>query len=527
MCKGSQTTTSTNSPSPEALGVINGVVQGAQTTASNNPYVPYTGEIAAGQNAQQAGAEGNIANAAQYTTDAANIAQPYYNEGLGALQNGATDLQNYGLPALGNASNTVGAGVGTLGQATGAYGVDAGLTAAGAGAVNAQQFSPNAVGQYLSPYTNDVVNATQNQFNLQNQQNLTSALSKGIQSGNAFGGDREGIAESQLAGQEQTAQAPVIAGLENQGYTQALNEFNTQQGVNLSAQQANKARLLQAGAQMGQVGSGLQGVGSTYGSLAGTETGVGTASGTLGTELGNIGTSVAGLGQSRQTGQIAAATAIGNANTASLAAGTQAQQTQQAQDTAAYQQYQLGQAFPYAQESWLAGIDTGAVGSLGGTNTTTSPAPSALNSIIGGASTLGAAYLLSSARGGRINAPKGLGKEENRIGLAAGGNPMFGGVPWLTPAAVNWGNGLNIKSVAAPQQAAAANFGPASGLLTKGLHNNSTNPGGTPGYAVSGDSGPSSYGGPGGPSPLVDPSIVSADASLSGLYAAGGGVLGL
>src|ERR1019366_1248620 len=277
------------------------------------------------------------------------------------------------------------------------------------------------------------INATQSQFNNQNAVQGNSLIGQAIASGNAFGGDRAGVAAGNLANQQQMAQAPVIAGLENQGYAQALGEFNNQQGVNLGAQQANKARLLQAGSQMGQVGSGmagvgsglsgigsglsgigsgLTGIGSAYGSLANTSTGVGSAAGTLGTELGNIGTSVAGLGASRQTGQINAGNAalaaqnsvLGaqqaglGASQASLAAGTQAQQTKQAQDAAAYQQYQLGQAFPYAQQSWLAGINTGAASAMGGNSSTTGPAPSALNSIIGGGATLGAAALMSDER---------------------------------------------------------------------------------------------------------------------------------
>ena len=51
----------------------------------------------------------------------------------------------------------------------------------------------------------------------------------------AFGGDRAGLGQSILAGQQQTSQAPVIAGLNQANYNQALAEFNNQQQTGLGA----------------------------------------------------------------------------------------------------------------------------------------------------------------------------------------------------------------------------------------------------------------------------------------------------
>ena len=84
-------------------------------------------------------------------------------------------------------------------------------------------FDPNAVTSIMSPFTQKVTQATQDWFNNQNKIQANDLLSQGIRSGNAFGGDRAGVAEAQLAGQQQLAQAPVIAGLQQAGYTQALN----------------------------------------------------------------------------------------------------------------------------------------------------------------------------------------------------------------------------------------------------------------------------------------------------------------
>src|ERR1019366_7063953 len=122
----------------------------------------------------------------------------------------------------GNAAGEYGNAASAYGNAAGAYGAEVGLTGAGAGAVDPTQFSKSAVEQYMSPYTSNVVNATQSQFNNQNAVQGNSLIGQAIASGNAFGGDRAGVAAGNLANQQQMAQAPVIAGLENQGYAQAL-----------------------------------------------------------------------------------------------------------------------------------------------------------------------------------------------------------------------------------------------------------------------------------------------------------------
>src|SRR5262245_21007396 len=113
------------------------------------------------------------------------------------------------------------------------------------------EFDPAKVREIESPYTEDVVNATQNWFNNQNVIQGTGLLSQAIRSGNAFGGDRAGIAEAQLAGQQQLAQAPVIAGLRQAGYTQALDDYNRlkQFGVQGAAAALGWGQMQQAQAQ--------------------------------------------------------------------------------------------------------------------------------------------------------------------------------------------------------------------------------------------------------------------------------------
>lgn len=116
--------------------------------------------------------------------------------------------------------------------------------------LDAGNFDPTKVQAIESPYTDDVVNATQNWFNNQNSIQGDNLLGNAIKSGNAFGGDRAGVSEAQLGGQQQLAQAPVIAGLQQAGYTQALQEYNTLKQLGLTggqqALQASTVRQTQA-----------------------------------------------------------------------------------------------------------------------------------------------------------------------------------------------------------------------------------------------------------------------------------------
>ena len=285
MCGGNKgTTTSTTSPNPTAGAAYTNLLNEAQATAST-PYQAYTGELVAPVNAQQQTGISNInANA--------NYAQPYIQQAAGLATQGATPI------------------------------------------------TQQQIQQYESPYTQDVVNSTEAQFQNQNQQQLEGVKGNAIAQG-ALGGNREAVAEAETTNQQNLAQAPVIAGLENQGYTTGLNTSLTEQ---------------QAAAQ------------GAY-------------------SLGNLGVS----------GQNAALT---GAN-AQVGAGTLEQQTQQSADTAAYQQYLNQLAYPFQTEQWLAGIDTGVGSQLGGTSTTTAPAPSIAGQVAGavtsGVSALGATGAFGSA----------------------------------------------------------------------------------------------------------------------------------
>lgn len=281
MCKGNQkaTTTSTNMPDPAAYALYQRLLSRAEGV-SNTPYTPYGGDLVAPINAQQ-----------QLGIDAINATSPFFNQAMQLSSNIATPL-----------------------------------TAA-------------EIQQYQDPFTQSVVNATQNQFNVANEE-ARQKLMASAAAQKALGGNRIGVAEGELARQQQLAQAPVIAQLNSQGYNTGLNT-------------ALAMKELQSRGVQGMLSAGQ---------------------GALG---------VAG---------------------AQLGAGTLQQQTDQALLDALYQQWQNQQAYPFQTTQWLANLGTGVGSQMGGTGTTTTPGPSKTSQILGGITTgiglLGSMGFFQ--RGGRV-----------------------------------------------------------------------------------------------------------------------------
>jgi hypothetical protein len=291
MCGGKNTsTTQTTAPNPAAGAAYSNILNQAGNVAAT-PYQPYGSELVAPINQQQ-------------------------NTGISNINTNA----GYAQPFIGAAANYAEAA--------------------------AQPITQNQIQYYQSPYTQDVINATMAQFGNQNIQQAQGVNANAVAQG-AYGGNRVGVAQAELANQQQLAQAPVIAGLENQGYTQGLNTALTEQA--------------------------------------------------------NLGSAAYSMGNLGVAGQNAALT---GAN-AQIGAGTLQQQTQQAQDAALYQQYLNQFAYPFQTTQWLAGIDTGVGSQLGGTSTTTAPPPNPWNSVLGlGEAGIGAAgsYLGSSNIASAISA---------------------------------------------------------------------------------------------------------------------------
>lgn len=134
---------------------------------------------------------------------------------------------------------------GTTPQETSAYNTIDNLQSM-TGPVTAEQ-----IHGYESPYTQDVLQsaiAAQNNQDAQQQEQLKgNAISAG-----AWGGDRSGVAQGILGGQQAFANNATNAGILNQGYSQALQEANNQQQTVFNNTLAGAGAELSAGQQQQQ-----------------------------------------------------------------------------------------------------------------------------------------------------------------------------------------------------------------------------------------------------------------------------------
>ena len=379
MSGGGKSSTSTSSVSipPEVLARYNSVNARAEQVAEQ-PFTPYGGQFVAPlTGTQQAG----IANVSQ----AAGMAQPYYQGASTALLGGAAQAQPYYQGATqslygGQAAAApfqAAAAQNIAGAQAGAQPYQA--LATGYGLAGARQVAPGGlnVGAYMSPYTEAVAQPTYQALRQQQQQEQQKIIGDQIRSG-AFGGDRGKIAQANLAQQQNLATAQALGNIYQQGYGQALGAAQQQQGVSLQAEQANRQAQQQAAQQF--LGIGQQGFGQgmtaaqqqaalgqqLYGQGAQTAQ----QAAALGQGLYGIGAGVsqglAGLG----TGAQQAALQGGQAQ---LAAGTVEQQTQQAQNQALYNQFLQQQGYPFQVAQFLANIAMGTGALSGSTTTTTQP----------------------------------------------------------------------------------------------------------------------------------------------------------
>lgn len=382
MSGGGKTSTSTSSVQipPEVMARYNAVNDYADKVAQT-PYQRYQGEFVAPMTSTQNAAIANV-------NQAAGQAQPYFTGATESLLQG----QQAATPYYGAAMDVYGGAYGLgaqLGQES--YGAlqgaqaaaqpynqaATGLAAAGTQAVNPTYLGQAAINQYMSPYLNNVVGATMQAMNQQNQEQQSQLTSDAIKSG-AFGGDRSGVAAANLAYKQNLANQQTLAGLYNTGYGQALGTAQQQQGVGLGAQQANRAALQAGAGQMMGIGQQQFGQGAaTAGQLAGLgqqQFGQGLAAGQ---QIAGLGQGVYGMGE--KTAQNLAALGTGaqgaalQGASAQLAAGTQEQQTQQAQNAAFYNQFLQEQGYPFQVAQFRSNIALGTGANSGSTTTTTQP----------------------------------------------------------------------------------------------------------------------------------------------------------
>ena len=181
----------------------------------------------------------------------ATAAQPYGADATGIagyqqfLDQAATDLGG----ASAAAAAGQGAGTAALGQAGTA--MDAAQQAAVAGQdAGAQYMGPQAYQQFMSPYQQEVIDATMAGYD---QQIAEQQAQLGASAGQAFGGGRFGVAQGQLAADSALGRAQAQANLLQQGYQNA--QMAAAQAFGQAQQQAGQNVNL-----LGQVGQGQLGV---------------------------------------------------------------------------------------------------------------------------------------------------------------------------------------------------------------------------------------------------------------------------
>lgn len=400
---GSDTSTSTTSANPYYEAAYANTLSRAQNVA-DTPYQAYGGEGVAGINWQQQAGYNETNNAyGDYQGDQ-KMAQ-------GDINNSATgsNIDHYGGAALdqigANGLNLSNASANTFGNVQQydpgqAFSTD-----------QIQKYNGQNLQQYQDPYVNSVVKAQEaanQQANATGQSQLAgNAISQG-----AFGGDRAAIAAASLQSQNQTAQASQIAQLYSNSYTNAQQELNNQQQLQLSA-----------GTQADQLASNRAATRTSLGLQQGVDQSNADATAAnqqmnmyenqqqfgLSQDNANSQRSLAAGQASMQLGQTQQNEDLGQAQ-ADTNAGNAQQQYQQNVDNYNAAQFAQKQAYPFQTTGWLANIAEGAGSAAGGTTTNTTPGPSAGSQVAGGITTAAALAAMGSyagwfAKGGAVKAP--------------------------------------------------------------------------------------------------------------------------
>jgi len=159
---------------------------------------------------------------------------------------------------------------------------------------------------FMNPYQQAVIDEAMRQINRQGQIAQQGLSAQAVRSG-AFGGEREGVQRAELERGLMEQKASTIAGLLNQGYSQA-------QANAMAAFEQQQQRRMQAGttvgqqaaqqAQLGQAAAGL------YGNLAQQQIAAGQGLGQLGVQQAQLGQSAANIYQqaAQNYGNLAAQT---------------------------------------------------------------------------------------------------------------------------------------------------------------------------------------------------------------------------
>ena len=116
---------------------------------------------------------------------------------------------------------------------------------------------PTAYQAYMSPYQQDVIDTTLQEFDIQAQKGLPAIGQAAYQAG-AFGGARQGVAEAEYGAQSARNRAALQAQLLQQGFGQAQNLAQQQYQQQLGLGQAQQGFMGQDVASLSSLGAGVQ-----------------------------------------------------------------------------------------------------------------------------------------------------------------------------------------------------------------------------------------------------------------------------
>ena len=130
------------------------------------------------------------------------------------------------------------------------------------GAAQAQQAAagltgPTAYQAYMSPYQQDVISSTLQEYDIQAQKGLPALSAQAIQAG-AFGGGREGIQKAEYQAQSDRNRAALQAQLLQQGFGQAQQLAANQFGQQMNLAQTTPALLGQQVSALSALGTQQQ-----------------------------------------------------------------------------------------------------------------------------------------------------------------------------------------------------------------------------------------------------------------------------
>lgn len=159
-------------------------------------------------------------------TDPVSQGPTAFDQGLGAMNQGMDWMQG----AMGHQAPTLGGSYGisapqaqaAMMSAPGRELYDYNAAQAQGQSYNAAQLSDKDIGDYMNPYTQNVIDSSMNDLNKARQQAMNSTGAAATQGG-AFGGDRHGIMEAQNNADYMDQVARTSSQLRNQGYQNAQN----------------------------------------------------------------------------------------------------------------------------------------------------------------------------------------------------------------------------------------------------------------------------------------------------------------